>query len=157
MNSGLYALLGGASATAIAAACANRFDGPGTNASNVYAGNGRPGAPIARCAGVGGNTARGLRQHVRRAHGRGRLVLGEVEASPQVLVDLQPNGQRVPGGLGRGVTDQLDVVTRQAIPHVLGRREQLEDVPVEGGGTHLGEPHRDRALGKGGSRSFDDV
>ena len=60
MNSGLYALLGGASATAIAAACANRFDGPGTNASNVYAGNGRPGAPIARCAGVGGNTARGL-------------------------------------------------------------------------------------------------
>src|SRR5947208_16471605 len=36
MNNGLYAFDGGASATAIAAACANRFDGPGTNASKVY-------------------------------------------------------------------------------------------------------------------------
>src|SRR6266480_4335699 len=36
MNNGLYAFDGGASATAIAAACANRLDGPGTNASKVY-------------------------------------------------------------------------------------------------------------------------
>jgi hypothetical protein len=35
MNRGLYAVDSGASATAIAAACANRLDGPGTNASNV--------------------------------------------------------------------------------------------------------------------------
>jgi hypothetical protein len=34
-NRGLYALEGGASATASAAAWANLFDGPGTNVSNV--------------------------------------------------------------------------------------------------------------------------
>ena len=37
MKSGLYALAG-ASATASAAACANRFDEPMTNVSNVYFG-----------------------------------------------------------------------------------------------------------------------
>src|SRR5919108_2345602 len=36
MNRGLYAVAGGASATAIAAAWANRFDGPRTKASNEY-------------------------------------------------------------------------------------------------------------------------
>ncbi len=35
MKSGLYAVDGVASATAIAAACAKRLDGPGTNASKV--------------------------------------------------------------------------------------------------------------------------
>src|SRR5947207_2692056 len=67
MNSGLYALAGD-SATATEAACANRFDEPMTNVSNVYFGLSRlpspvppvrrspPGATVTRC-GIGGGGA----------------------------------------------------------------------------------------------------
>src|SRR5439155_163177 len=50
MNSGLYALAGD-SATATAAACANRFDEPMTNVSNMYFGLSRlpsPGLGVGR-------------------------------------------------------------------------------------------------------------
>src|SRR2546430_11199164 len=72
MNSGLYALAGD-SATATEAACANRFDEPMTNVSNMYFGLSRfpsPGLggvrrssrpvppPVGRC-GTGGETGAG--------------------------------------------------------------------------------------------------
>src|SRR5256885_9538163 len=83
MNSGLYALAGD-SATATEAACANRFDEPMTNVSNMYFGLSRfpsPGLggvrrssrpvppPVGRC-GTGGGTGAGGSTRTTRARTR---------------------------------------------------------------------------------------
>ena len=83
MNSGLYAFAGD-SATATAAACANRLDEPMTNVSNVYFGLSRAGSTRACRRG----RSRGRRRPV---HPRHRL-LGDLVRPDRSAALSSPTG-----------------------------------------------------------------
>ena len=98
MKSGLYACAG-ASATASAAACANRFDEPITNESNVYFGFIVDPAPRRRAP--------------RLRHGPGRL---------DVLLDDEPDAALRAGSVANRGSDQveemaLDPLAREVVGH----------------------------------------
>ena len=145
MNSGLYALAG-ASATATAAACANRLDDPMTNVSKVYFGFSRAGSTslprLGRLdrstmllAAVGPPVPAGARQRVgpvvrsnrrRRLRDLGRRRFDAPRSSPsgrRLDGDRDPDLPAV-GGRQRAGDDRAEPALEDLLGELVGGREQ---------------------------------
>ena len=128
-------------------------------------GLGRPGFRDGHGGGVREPVARARHERVERVairerESRGRTGRSDVRARLGELdgrgfrgallgrVGHHAHANRRSRRFGGGRLDQRQVVLGQPVPDVVGGDVELQDVTLERGGTHLGEPHREGALGE---------
>ena len=130
MKSGLYACAG-ASATARAAAWANRFDEPMTNESKVYFALKPP--LSGRCGGTSRSTGA-----TRAAPGPRRPAALRRRLGPARHLELDPAGDA--GDVPDGRADQLEEVALDPVAREIVRDGEDESALVEGDARRVGEP-----------------